>query len=119
MSARFDDQSRREADAETLESVTSTPASGVATLEEEAYRLQLEERRIEGLRNELHLQQQSLAYTQVIAYEVFQWTYPDLDEKLVLAMVVLQKILSGENGASNYSTRIIILEKGRTFCIFY
>ena len=39
-----------------------------------------------GLRSELDLQQQSLAYAQAIAYQVLKWTYPDLDEKMVLAM---------------------------------
>ncbi|EFH87895.1 helix-turn-helix transcriptional regulator [Ktedonobacter racemifer] len=100
------DRSGREADAESRKSVVSMPVEGVATLEEEAYRLQLEERRIEGLRTELDLQRQSLANAQGIACQVLQWIYPDLDEELVLAMA--QQIpLKGEEQEQSRLRRVI------------
>ncbi|GHO63318.1 hypothetical protein KSC_022100 [Ktedonobacter sp. SOSP1-52] len=82
------------------------PAEGVATLEEEAYRLQLEERRIEGLWSELDLQRQSLAYKQAVACQVLQWIYPDLDEEMVLAMT--QQIpLKGEEQEQRRPRRVM------------
>ncbi|WP_236601342.1 hypothetical protein [Ktedonobacter sp. SOSP1-52] len=100
------DRSGREADAESRKSVASMPAEGVATLEEEAYRLQLEERRIEGLWSELDLQRQSLAYKQAVACQVLQWMYPDLDEEMVLAMT--QQIpLKGEEQEQRRPRRVM------------
>lgn len=84
--AKFDGQGRREEVSDVRKSVASTSAEDVARLEEEAYWLRLQERRIEGLQIELHLQQRSLAYAQAIACRVLKWKYPDLGEKLVPAI---------------------------------
>ncbi|GHO71533.1 hypothetical protein KSC_104250 [Ktedonobacter sp. SOSP1-52] len=91
---------------EVRKSVASAPAESGATLEEEAYRLRLEERRIEGLRSELDLRQQSMVYAQSIACQVLQWLHPDLDEEMVLAMA--QQIpLKGEEQEQRRLRRVM------------